>query len=210
MNSNITLQMLGRLPKYLNYLKSLPKDGAANISATTIAKNLGLNDVQVRKDLAAVSDGGKPKIGYITESLIKDIEQMLGYNDSHDAIIVGVGSLGHALLSYEGFSQYGLNIVAGFDVSEEVINTEIKGKKVFPASKLEDLCKRMKIRIAIITVPAAQAQAICDTLIQSGVMAIWNFAPVHLNTPENILVQEENMAASLAVLSRHLTEKLFL
>lgn len=208
MNSNITLQMLGRLPKYLNYLKSLPKDNAANISATTIAKNLGLNDVQVRKDLAAVSDGGRPKVGYITEYLIKDIEQMLGYKDSHDAILVGVGSLGRALLSYEGFSQYGLNIVAGFDVSEEVINTEIKGKKVFPVSKLEDLCKRMKIRIGIIAVPAAQAQAVCDTLIQSGVMAIWNFAPVHLNTPDNILVQDENMAASLAVLSRHLAEKL--
>lgn len=208
MKTNITLQMLTRLPKYLNYLTALPQEGAANISATTIAEALGLNDVQVRKDLAAVSDGGKPKVGYVTEYLINDIKEILGYNNSLNAIIVGVGSLGHALMSYEGFSKYGLNIVAGFDSNEKIIGTEVGGKKIFSVTKLENLCERMKIRIGIIAVPAGDAQSVCDTLVKSGVMAIWNFAPVHLHTQDGILVQDENMAASLALLSRHLTEKL--
>ncbi|HWQ73710.1 MAG TPA: redox-sensing transcriptional repressor Rex [Syntrophomonas sp.] len=208
MNANITLQMLQRLPKYLNYLTALPPEGAANISATAIAEALKLNDVQVRKDLASVSDGGKPKVGYVTQNLINDIKEILGYNNSHDAIIVGVGSLGHALLSYEGFSKYGLNIVAGFDTDEKIIGTEVGGKMILPVTKLENLCERMRIRIGIIAVPAGAAQSVCDTLVQSGVLAIWNFAPVHLNTGEGILVQDENMAASLALLSRHLTEKI--
>lgn len=204
----ISTQTLQRLPIYLNYLKSLPEDSGANISATTIADALGLNDVLVRKDLALISDGGRPKIGYEIEKLISDIERYLGYGDVNSAFIVGTGNLGHALLSYNGFSEYGLNIVAAFDVDEKVVGTSINGKQVLSAKRLKDLCNRMKIRIGIITVPACEAQKVCDELIEGGVMAIWNFAPIHLNVPPDVLVHNENMAYSLAVLSKHLTEKL--
>lgn len=207
MNLNsISKQTLLRLPSYLNYLKTLPEDGCENVSATTIAAALGLNDVQVRKDLACVSKKGRPKLGYVTEELINDIEGFLGYDDLNDAIIIGAGRLGGALLSYEGFKEYGLNIVAAFDVDESKIGSEICGKKVFALSKIKELCKRMKIRIGIITVPVHSAQKACDILVNSGIYAIWNFAPVHLKVPDNILVQQENMAASLAVLSAHLAE----
>ncbi|WP_010250203.1 redox-sensing transcriptional repressor Rex [Acetivibrio cellulolyticus] len=202
----ISKQALLRLPLYLNYLKSLPEKDFENISATTIAAGLELNDVQVRKDLACVSKGGRPKLGYVTLDLIKDIERYLGYDDTHDAIIVGAGRLGGALLSYEGFKEYGLNIVGAFDTDEKKVGTEICGKIVFPMSKLKELCERMKIRIAIITVPGPAAQKVCDILVDSGIYAIWNFAPVHLKVPNKILVQQENMAASLAVLSAHLAE----
>lgn len=209
MHINVTIQTLQRLPRYLNYLKALPKDTVINISATTIAQALGLNDVLVRKDLAAVSDGGKPKIGYIIEYLISDIEKVLGYDDVNDAILVGVGKLGYALMAYDGFAEYGLNIIAGFDVDEQIIGSEINRKKVFAFTKMKNLCERMKIRIGIITVPVWEAQRVCDALVEAGVKAIWNFAPVQLNVPEGVLVQNENMATSLAMLSRHLTEKLF-
>lgn len=204
----ISTQTLQRLPLYLNYLKYLPKDRASNISATTIAGALNLNDVQVRKDLAAISTGGRPKIGYDTIELIRDLEHYLGYDDVESAVLVGVGNLGHALLSYNGFSEYGLNIIVAFDVNESIIGTTINGKQVLSAEKLKDLCSRMKIRLGIITVPESEAQAVCDILVESGVLAIWNFAHVHLNVPNNILVQNENMASSLAILSKHLVTKL--
>lgn len=206
---SVSMQTLKRLPLFLNYLKSLPKDGASNISATAIANALGLNDVQVRKDLALVSNGGRPKIGYITQNLINDIEQFLGYDDVNSAVIVGAGNLGHALLSYSGFVKYGFDIVAAFDSNPSTVGTAVNGKQILPVDKLRDLCSRMKIRIGIVTVPDSQAQAVCDVLVDSGVLAIWNFAPVHLKVPGHILLQNENMAYSLAVLSKHLTEQLF-
>jgi redox-sensing transcriptional repressor len=205
---SVSTQTLQRLPLYLNYLKSLPKDGSANISATTIADALHLNDVQVRKDLASVSTGGRPKIGYITEDLICEIERFLGYDGSSSAVLVGVGNLGRALLSYNGFFKYGLDIVAAFDSDMSVIGTSINGKRILPAEKLKDICSRLKIRTGIIAVPALEAQKACNILVEGGVLAVWNFAPVHLTAPGNVLVKNENMASSLAVLSKHLTGKL--
>lgn len=207
-HKSISAQALRRLPMYLNYLKSLPAEHSLNISATMIAEALRLNDVQVRKDLALVSTGGRPKIGYITKNLIFDIENFLGYDNADSAVLAGAGDLGRALLSYEGFSKYGLNIVAAFDVDDKLIGTAINGKKVLSSDKLKDLCSRMKVRIGIIAVPAPHAQEICNLMVESGILAIWNFAPVHLSVPEHIIVQNEDMAFSLARLSKNLSEKL--
>ena len=205
---SVSVQTISRLPRYLNYLKGLPKGSISNISATMIAEALGLNDVQVRKDLSLVSDGGRPKIGYAIEELITDIEHFLGYDDTHSAVLVGVGNLGTALLSYGGFAEYGLDIVAAFDVNESLVGCKVNGKQIFPLTKLIDLCKRMQIKIGIITVPNYEAQKVCDMLVESGVQAIWNFSPAHLNAPPEVLIQSENMACSLALLSKHLSEKL--
>lgn len=204
----ISSATLKRLPIYLNYLKSLPQDRPANISATALASALGLGEVQVRKDLASVCEGGKPKIGYIVEDLISSIEEFLGYKDTNDAVIVGAGKLGKALLDYTGFKNYGLNIVAAFDIDAALQGKTETGKSIFALDKFEDLCRRLKIKIGIITVPANCAQEVCDMMVKNGIKAIWNFAPTHLNVPDDILVHHENIAASLAVLSNHLTERL--
>jgi redox-sensing transcriptional repressor len=203
-NLNISKSTLQRLPLYLNYLKSV-REKYVNISATIIAEALKLNDVQVRKDLASVSSSGKPKVGYVTEDLISELENFLGYNTVNNAIIVGAGKLGKALMGYSGFKEYGLNILMAFDSDNSVVNEK---EMIMPIDRLSELCKKMNIKIGIITVPAQHAQAVCDLLVESGVLAIWNFAPVHLRVPDGILVQNENMAAALAVLSNHLTEKL--
>jgi len=199
----ISKSVLKRLPTYLNYLNSLPKDAAAYISATALANALGMGEVQVRKDLAQVSDGGRPKIGYLRERLIEDISQFLGYDNTTDAILVGAGKLGQALLGYSGFDAYGLNILAAFDANITKPK-EVDGKPLLPMSDLKDFCRENKILMGIITVPAASAQQVCNKMIDCGIKAIWTFAPVHLDVPENILVQNENMATSLAVLSMHL------
>lgn len=179
------------------------------VSAPILAAELQLNEVQVRKDLAAVSStGGRPKTGYRVSTLITDIEEFLGYHDISSAVLVGVGHLGQALLSYQGFSDYGLSIEAAFDRNPELDRAIVSGKTVFPMEKLVSLCQRLKVHIGIITVPAGAAQEVCDMLVEGGVKAIWNFAPTHLNVPDSIILQNENMASSFAVLSRKLQEKL--
>lgn len=199
----VSKSVLKRLPAYLTYLRSIPEGSSPNISATALAAALGMGEVQVRKDLAMVSDGGRPKIGYNRENLIEDIEQFLGYDNTTDAVLIGAGKLGQALLDYTGFAEFGVNIVAAFDVAPVADHTD-SGKAIYTMDKLEGFCKANKIRMGIITVPTAHAQEVCDLLIDAGIKAIWSFASVRLDVPSNILVQYENMATSLAVLSMHL------
>ena len=204
---SVSKQTLSRLPAYLHYLQSLPEEAGRYISATAVAEALGLNDVVVRKDLASVSSRGRPKVGYVRLELIRELECFLGYDNTQDAILVGAGKLGQALLSYSGFPQYGLNILAGFDSDPALVETEVAGKRILPMEKLPGLCRRVGVHIGIITVPGEHAQKVCDQLIDSGILAVWNFANAHLNVPEGILVQNENMAVSLALLSNHLKER---
>lgn len=204
----ISVQTLRRLPLYLNHLKSLDSEKIKIISSPAIARALNLNEVQVRKDLAAIKSGGRPRTGYLLDKLVADLESYLGYGNVDEAILAGVGHLGRALLSYKGFQSYGLNIVVGFDVDDKVIGTEVGGKKILPLDKLVGLCRRMHVNIGIITVPPDKAQAVCDLMIEAGIQAVWNFAPVRLSVPEDIIVQNENMASSLAVLSKHLRKKI--
>ena len=199
----ISKAVLKRLPSYLSYLKSTQDGGSVNISATALANALGMGEVQVRKDLAMVSDGGRPKIGYQRDRLIDDIEQFLGYDNTTDAVLIGAGKLGQALCGYSGFDAYGLNILAAFDAKPSAQSTD-EGTPIYPMEQLQSFCKSNKVLMGIITVPAVYAQQVCDQLIECGIKAVWNFAPTHLDVPENILVQNENMATSLAVLSMHL------
>lgn len=211
---SISAQTLKRLPMYLEYLKGEKKRGETTASARSVAEALNLGEVQVRKDLAQVSDGGKPKVGYVINELIADINEFLGYNNTRDAVLVGAGKLGQALMSYDGFRTYGLNIIAAFDTDPEKVTGNAKtaddkqlrvaGKSVMPIEKLSPFVRRMNVRIGIITVPASAAQEVCDLLVSCGVLAIWNFAPAHVTAPEGILVKSENMASSLALLSKHL------
>ena len=199
--SKLTLQ---RLPAYLSYLRSLPEDAGLHISATAIADGLGLGEVQVRKDLAAVTSCGKPKTGYPMQTLVRDLERFLGAGGCSRTVLVGVGNLGLALLSYGGFSDYGLRIMAAFDVNPALVGATVDGHPILPASQLPAFCRQQQVQIGILAVPAAAAQGCCDALTRSGVQAVWNFAPVRLRAPEGVLIQQEDMACSLALLSHHL------
>lgn len=203
MEPMIPLKALQRLPMYLQLLKEKRQKGQIYTASSALAAELGLTEIQVRKDLATVSKSGKPKVGYVIVDLIRDIEKALGYDNVHDAVLVGAGKLGRALMDYQGFKEYGLNIVAGFDIKATGLETEA-GKPIYPMDKLEDLCKRLQIHMGIITVPADAAQEVCDQLVNAGIVAIWNFAPAHIWTPDDIYVKSENMASSLAVISNYL------
>ena len=205
MNENASKSTLKRLPFYLDLLKQKREQGVINISSAQVAKELGLHDVQVRKDLATASKlGGKPKVGYEIEELIRDIEEYLGCYNINKAVLVGVGSLGKALLGYKGFKDYGLEIIAGFDSYSGIIGNEIKGVLVHSMDRLKSYIEENNVHIGIIAVPAQYAEEVCDALVEGGVQAIWNFAPTILKEREGVIIQTENMASSLAVLSRHL------
>ena len=204
--SNLPKASLGRLPQYLQFLTSLPQDCFPNISATTIAKELALGDVQVRKDLAMISGIGKPKIGYVTSDLIEDLEDALGCNKLTPAVLVGAGKLGRALLDYNGFEEYGVQITAAFDCNEQIIRFNQMSKDILPISQLKQFCKEHEIKIGIITVGSGSAQAVCDAMLEAGITAIWNFAPCRLNVPSEILVKQENLALSLAYLNSQISK----
>ena len=208
--TNVSKATIGRLPAYLRYLKEKELAGERTISSTAIAEDLHLNAVQVRKDLSAIrSVAGKPKRGFEIADLIEGINAFLGYDNVTDAVLVGAGGLGSALLGYGGFKNYGLNIVAAFDTDPALIGRTIGGVKVFGAEEIPHLVRRLNVLIGIITVPKAAAQKVADALVSGGVRAIWNFASAHLQLPEDIAVKNEDMAASLAILSRRLAEILY-
>jgi len=194
---------LGRLPSYYCDIEAREAAGEQYVSASAIAATLGINPVQVRKDLASVSsEPGRPKLGFRVSTLLEDIKAYLGYDRYDEAVLVGVGALGRVLLQYGGFANYGLGIVAGFD--REVTEDSIGGKPLLPVSKLVSFLRRTHIKIGIVAVPATAAQEVADMLVAGGVKAIWNFAPTTLSLPERVLVKNENLAASLAVLSLEL------
>lgn len=204
---NVSRNQLMRMPIYRNYLKEKLAKGITKISAPVMAKELFLNEEKVRKDISLVSSlAGKPRQGRDIELLLQDIEAFIGYNIRTNAILVGVGHLGSALLAYQGFLEYGIDICMAFDSNPELDGQIIAGKRVYFTKNMSMLCRIMDIKIAILTVPAKVAQHVCDDLVEAGVKAIWNFAPIHLNTPEDVIVYNENMAASLAVLSRSIIE----
>lgn len=200
-HKELSKAVLKRLPSYLSYLKSLPEDSYPFISATSIANALNMGEVQVRKDLAVVSKAGKPKVGYPRADLMENISRYLCYDNTTDAVLVGAGKLGQALLGYSGFEAYGLNILAAFDVAPQ---PSVSEKPILSMDEMEKFCQNNNVHMGIITVPVEHAQQVCDRLIQCGIKAIWNFAPTHLDVPATTLVQNENMATSLAVLSMHL------
>ena len=186
---SVSRNQLMRMPIYRNYLQDKLKKGILEISAPTMARELKLNEEKVRKDISLVSSQeGKPRQGRDVELLIKDIEEFIGYNTRTNAVLVGVGHLGSALLAYQGFSEYGIDICMAFDANPERDGEVVAGKRVYYTKNMSMLCRIMDIKIAIITVPSQYAQSVCDVLVEAGVKAIWNFAPTHLIVPSDVVV----------------------
>lgn len=203
--SELTLR---RLPKYRQYLLKMRREGAEYTSASEISRVMDVHHTQVRKDLQITGVRGIPKVGHKVEELIVAIEDFLNWNNISDAFLVGCGNIGKAILNYDGFQRVGIKIVAAFDLNPEIIGEEIHERPVFPVEKISDLAQRMHVRIGIITTPASAAQDTANLLIESGIIGIWNFTPVKLEVPENIIVENADIYPSLAVLSHRVAEQL--
>jgi redox-sensing transcriptional repressor len=188
-------------------LKSEAQLGHSSVTADDIGAVVKVSPSQVRHDLSGCGANRAPGECYDVKELTGLIEHALGYDDISNAVIVGAGQLGRALLSYSNYSDYGVDVIAAFDADESLVGREVGGRPILSIKRMTSLCRRMKVHIGIITVPALHAQEVCDKLIEGGIQAIWNFAPVHLKVPDNVIVKNEIIAVSLGELSRQLQEK---
>ena len=201
-----SMNQLERYPIYLKYFKELKDAGVDIISSPKIASKLGYSEEQVRKDLQNVSlVPGRPKKGRKVDQLIDDLETFLGYREHTSAVLIGAGHLGGALLNFSAFTEMGLDIVAGFDATAEKIGKVFGGKKVLPIESLRDFIRDNGVYLVVLTVPSPVAQDVAQMAIESGAKAIWNFAPIHLDVPEGVVVENVNLASSLAILTHHLS-----
>ncbi len=199
---------LRRLPVYHRVLQELASSGAPYVSCSQIARVLNLDPTQVRKDIENTGMVGKPKVGYPLPELIRWVEDFLGWNNAKEAFLVGAGSLGRALIGYERFRKFGLNIVTAFDTDPYKVGQQIHGKEILPLERLPALARRMRINLGVIATPAPAAQNVADLMVEGGIRAIWNFAPLHLRVPESVIVQNEDLYHSLASLSFKLEQRL--
>lgn len=197
---------LRRLPGYLSYFKSLKINGIEFVSSSHVAATFKMDATLVTKDLSYTGVKGRTKIGYQVDQLIETIVEFLDFNTTEKAFIFGVGNLGKALINYAGLNQYGLKIIAGFDVDPSVINTSVKDIKVYPVNDFRDMSRKIPARIGIITTPDSKAQEIADLMVAWGIQAIWNFTPQSIKVPENIIVENTSIYADLAVILNKLNK----
>ncbi len=189
-----------RLPSYLHLVRQAESEGSEFISGTLIAKELHLEPIQVRKDLAITGIVGKPKRGYPVAPLIAAIEHFLAWDNEKKAVIIGAGNLATALTGYQEFKSHGLNFVGAFDSSPDKIGKDIHGVPVFSIEELSAQTKKLGATIAVLTVPSPFAQESADRVVKAGIKAIWNFTNRKLNLPDDVVCQREDLTSGYAML----------
>ena len=197
---NISTQTIRRLPQYLRVFYDLHEYGRSLVSSTDLAAETHILPIVIKKDLQAIGAPTKLRSGFKVKGTIEAIEDFLGWDNLNKAFLIGAGHLGAALLGFSGFKNHGLEIVAAFDTNPERVGQEINGVAVYHTAQLKSIIKSKKLKIAVLTLPGAAAQGITDTLVECGVKAIWNFAPVQLSVPSSVSVQQEDIASGLAEL----------
>ena len=191
---------LRRLPWYLAYVKMLDGQQVAHVSSTQISKALSVDSSQIAKDLSFLNIKGKTRIGYEVHSLAQTLADFLGFTQHHRAVVIGVGSLGSALLSDVGLSQYGLSIVAGFDINQALVGRNVGDIPVHHIDDLATWQNQHHADIAILAVPVEHAQQVADLVVNSGISALWNFTPVRIKAPERIAIANTSIYAHLAII----------
>jgi redox-sensing transcriptional repressor len=190
-----------RLSIYLRCLARLHENGIGTVSSEALAKAAGVKSTQLRKDLAYFGTFGTRGLGYDVADLFKKISEELGTSRLQPVILVGVGNLGLALLSYRGFEKEGFEIVAAFDAApDRKRDKEIK-QPIYGMEKLPTLVQEQDVKMAILTVPAAVAQEVANTLVEAGITGILNFSPIVISLPEEVIANNVNLAIELENLS---------
>lgn len=199
---------LRRLPWYLAYVSLLRQRGVEYVSSTGISRGINVDASQIAKDLSFLDIKGKTRIGYEVKLLEHKLEEFLGFRRRHNAAIVGVGSLGRALMSDSGLANYGLEIVAGFDVSPALIGTSTpQGLPIYDVAELATRARQLEVEIGIVTVPVEYAQEAADEIIAAGMKAIWNFTPYRIMAPADVVISNTSIYAHLAVMYNRMLSK---
>ena len=198
---DIPRKTIYRLSIYLRCLQRLNSNAIRTVSSDALARAAGVKPTQLRKDLTFVGQFGTRGLGYEVEILSQQISGLLGTNSLQPVILVGVGNLGSALLTYRGFQQEGFEIVAAFDLDPARKRSRPTSPPIYSMEKLLGLIRERSVRMAILTVPAAAAQEVANQLVAAGIGGILNFAPIVLTVPEDVTVNNVNLAIELENLS---------
>jgi redox-sensing transcriptional repressor len=174
------------------------------ITSAQIGEALDIDPTQVRKDLGAIGVLGMGRVGFEVCEVCRSINATLGFDQRHEAVLVGAGHLGGALLAYSGFARYGLHIVAAFDNDARRIGTRVAGCLIKSTRSMTPFVKKHGIRLGILTTPVDASQTVADRLVAAGVIAIWNFTPTRLSVPAEVLVRNEHISKGLSQLTYHL------
>jgi redox-sensing transcriptional repressor len=182
--------VIDRLPVYARALELLDRQGCAIISSQELGEQLGVTPAQIRKDLSYFGRFGKQGRGYNVKRLLEELREILGLTRQWAMVLVGVGKLGRAIVAYGGFAPQGFRIVEAFDADPAIVGVEVDGLVVKPVDKLPDVLQRRKVGIGIVAVPASNAQEVIDILVESGVKAILNYAPMAPHVPPTVWVKD--------------------
>ena len=205
--SRVSDAVVRRLPMYYRHLRDLEKAGVVRISSQELGERMNLTASQIRQDINCFGGFGQQGYGYHVANLKEHIAEILGLRHEYHVIIVGAGNIGRAVANYAGFDKEGFHIQAMFDVSPALVGIDVHGILVQPMEKLEAWLEAHNVDIAVLSVPKAHAQDTADMLVQGGVRAIWNFAPVDLALPEGVAVNNVHLSDSLHILSYRMNEK---
>lgn len=198
---NISMAVIRRLPKYHRYLGDLLDKDVHRISSKELSDIIGFTASQIRQDLNNFGGFGQQGYGYNVEALHNEIGNILGLNKIYNAVLVGAGNLGQAIANYAGFRKAGFEIKALFDANPRMIGLKIRDFEILDSENLESFVEENNIDIAILCIPKNGAQDIVDRLINAGIKGIWNFAPVDLEVPKGVIVENVNLTESLFTLS---------
>jgi redox-sensing transcriptional repressor len=205
-DSKISDAVVHRLPKYYRYLSELETAGVERVSSSRMSEDMNLNASQIRRDLNCFGGFGQQGYGYQVSRLKQEIMKILGIGSSHQAVIVGAGNIGQALLKYRHFDDEGYHIVAVFDADPALIGRDVDNLRIRAMGELPQFMKDNKVDIGIIAVPKRFAQQTADDLVSMGVSGLWNFAPVDVAARRGISVENVHLSDSLYILSYHMRE----
>lgn len=200
-NTKVSNAIIRRLPRYRRYLNELRKQGVKKISSNELSELIGYTASQIRQDLNTFGGFGQQGYGYSVDSLFQEINKILGLDREYKTIVVGIGNLGQAITNYTYYYKIGFNIVGLFDVNPKLVGLSINDVLVRDFSEMSDFVKENDIDIAIICVNRENAQKVTDVLVDAGIDGIWNFAPVDLNVPNDVAVENVHLSDSLHTLS---------
>lgn len=204
---NISMAVIKRLPKYYRYLKDLDKNEVDRISSKELSEKIGFTASQIRQDLNCFGDFGQQGYGYNVKALLYQISIILGLDKGYNTVIIGAGNIGQAIANYNSLNKLPFNLKGIFDVNVKLIGLKIRDIEVMDMDDISDFIKAEDIEIAVICVPKNRAQGVVDTVVNSGIKGIWNFAPLDLKVPENVVVENVHLSESLMTLSYLLNEK---
>ncbi len=200
-NKGISRAVIERLPRYYRYLGELLEEGVERISSGELSRRMHVTASQIRQDLNNFGGFGQQGYGYNVKYLYEEIGKILGIDRKHNLIIIGSGNLGQAIANYANFERRGFIVKGMFDVNPKLIGMVVRGVEIMGVENLEDFIVENDVQIAALTIPKTKAPEIADRLVQAGIKAIWNFAHVDLNVPEDVVVENVHLSESLMRLS---------